>query len=370
MTEQKIFNSEFENKQARINALLTNYKLDALLLQRVSSFAWATCGAASYVNLANNQGDSSLLIMPKGNYLITNNIEAPRLEKEENLGEQNWKFHVTPWYEVQNEIEKLSRGLKMGADSPYPGATNLSPDIANIRAALTPEEGERFRLLGRLCAEAMNAAIRAVQPGQTEFEIAARLAQETERRGVQVVVNLIATDERISKFRHPLPTAKKLERYAMLILCGRYKGLICSITRFIHFGRISDDIRRKANSVAQIDAILINGTQPDRSLCEVFQDGVEGYAQSGYPNEWKNHHQGGLAGYEPREITANPTTKEMVSVGQAFAWNPTIPGTKSEDTILVGKTANEILTVIPDWPMVAISVDNHRVERPMILEIT
>ena len=46
--------SEFSPKQDHIRALLEERKLDALLLKRVSSFAWATCGAASY-----ELGDSS-----------------------------------------------------------------------------------------------------------------------------------------------------------------------------------------------------------------------------------------------------------------------------------------------------------------------
>jgi len=46
--------SEFSQKQDRIQILLEERKLEALLLQRVSSFAWATCGAASY-----ELGDSS-----------------------------------------------------------------------------------------------------------------------------------------------------------------------------------------------------------------------------------------------------------------------------------------------------------------------
>ena len=40
-----------------------------------------------------------------------------------------------------------------------------------------------------------------------------------------------------------------------------------------------------------------------------------------------------LAGYEAREITATPTTDQPILMGQAFAWNPSIKGAKSEDTI-------------------------------------
>jgi antitoxin VapB len=353
-----------------MRALLEAHQLDALLLQRVSSFAWATCGGASYINTADSHGIASLLITPTDHYLITNNIEAERLEQEEELGEQNWLLCITPWHKAQNAVAELTQGRKLGADGPYAGAVDLSQDMSRLRAALTPAEGERYRTLGALCAKAMDAAIRAVHPGQSEYRIAAQLAEAAESRGVQVTVNLIATDERIFKFRHPLPTGKELDRYAMLVLCGRRYGLVCSVTRLVHFGPLPDELRRKVDAVAQIDAALISATRAGRSLGEIFTHATDVYARTGFPDEWTLHHQGGLAGYEPREVVATPETKDLVALGQAFAWNPSITGTKSEDTILVGEDNNEILTAIAGWPMLSIEVDGHTIERPAILEVT
>ncbi len=84
--------SEFEIKQERMRALMAKHNLDALLLQRVSSFAWATCGAASYVNTAVSFTGTVLLVTLTQRYLITNNIEAPRLEQEEQLAAQGWRL--------------------------------------------------------------------------------------------------------------------------------------------------------------------------------------------------------------------------------------------------------------------------------------
>jgi len=228
--------TEFSQKQDRIEALLVERKLDALFLQRVSSFAWATCGAASYVNTATTNGEAALLITPSVRYLVANNIEATRLEQEEQLAAQGWEFRIVPWHEAEDTVTELTRGLRLGADGPYPGATDLSDDLARLRAHLTLEERTRFRALGRLCAEAMDSAARAVRPGQTEYQIAGLLAREAKSRGLQAIVNLIATDVRIFDFRHLLPTDKKLERYARLVLCGRRWGLVASVTRLVHFG--------------------------------------------------------------------------------------------------------------------------------------
>jgi antitoxin VapB len=163
--------------------------------------------------------------------LITNNIEAPRFEQEEHLAAQGWEFKIAPWYETNNAIAKLTRGLKLAADGPYPGAIDLSNDVAHLRVDLTPEEGDRFRALSSLCASAMEAAIRAVRPGMSEFEIAAALNRETQARGVLPIVNLIATDERIFNYRHPLPTDKKMGTYAMLVFADAAGAFRCAAER-------------------------------------------------------------------------------------------------------------------------------------------
>jgi len=362
--------SEFNQKQDRLRALLAERKLDALLLQRVSSFAWATCGAASYVNTAATEGAASLLITPSARYLITNNIEATRLEQEEKLMAQGWEFRTSRWHEAPVAVADLTQGLKLGADVAYPGATDLSSEIAHLRTNLLPEAGERFKMLSRMCAEAMNSAARAVRPGQTEYQMAGLLAREAESRGAQVIVNLIATDARIFAFRHPLPTEKKLERYAMLILCGRRWGLVCSVTRLVHFGRLPDEVRRKAEAVAQIDAEFIAATRPGQKLSAIFQRATAAYAKAGFAEEWQLHHQGGPAAYEPREYFATPTSTETVLAGQAYAWNPSITGSKSEDTILVGENGNEVMTAMPAWPMLSVTLaDGQKLARPAILEV-
>ncbi len=360
--------NEFDLKITRIQELLDHCGLDALLLRRVGSFAWATCGKASHIVTASTEGVASLLITRHKYYLITNNIESNRLAVEEGLAEQNWEFLVSPWYTENEHIEKLTKGMKFGADGAFPGAVNLSGEMAWLRSRLTPQEDQRFRVLGSLCAQGMQQAINGIVPGMTEYQIAGLLAQAAESRGVQAIVNLIATDERIYTYRHPLPTSKSLNKYAMLVLCGRKWGLVCSLTRLVHFGKLPDDLRREAEAVAYVDASMISATRPGNTIGEVFQTGQNAYARIGFPDEWQKHHQGGIVGYDPREITATPTSLQSVLCGQIYAWNPSISGSKSEDTFLVGEQENEILTCISNWPMLDIQIGNQQIKRPAILE--
>ena len=156
----------------------------------------------------------------------------------------------------------------------------------------------------------------------------------------------------------------------MLILCGRQRGLVCSITRLVHFGPLPAELRAKAKATARVDAAMIHATRPGATLGDVFQTASDAYAQAGYPGEWQLHHQGGPAGYEPRELLATPGSPFRVQAGQAYAWNPSITGAKSEDTILVGADGqpNEVITVTPGWPMIDVSIDGQAYPRPAIWE--
>jgi Xaa-Pro aminopeptidase len=359
---------EFDIKQQRLQVLFDRRGLDGVILRRVSSFAWATCGGASYVNTAAASGAAALLITRDRRWVITDNVEAGRLEQEQGLAEQGWEWQVHPWHEPPPSSHQLVPGLKLGTDEAAPGLEDLSADLARLRAALTPAEGERMRALGANCAAAMQAAIAAVRPGQTEHQAAARLAAEAESRGLQPIVNLVAADERIFNFRHPLPSGKTLERYLMLVLCGRRHGLVCSITRLVHFGPLPEALRAKAQAVAAIDAAFIAATRPGAAIADIFLGAQRAYAEAGYADEWRLHHQGGPAGYEPREFVATPASTDIVSPGQAYAWNPSITGTKSEDTILVGESGNEVVTAIDGWPSLEATAGGQTLQRPAILE--
>jgi antitoxin VapB len=356
-------------KHERITALLDEHALDGLLIRQVSNFAWATDGAASYINTATTYGSATLLVTRDQRHLITNNIEAPRYRQEEKLEAAGWVFHFGPWYRETDILPQLTRGMKLGADHPYPNAVDLSAALSLARAQLDMREQNQFRNLSTLCAQAMDEAIRAVRPGMSEHALAGLLAAAALGRGVQPIVNLVATDQRIFQYRHPLPTSKIMARYAMLVLCGRQHGLVCSITRLIHFGPLPAELQAKSEAVAAIDAAMIASTRPGVSLAQVFAAAQVAYARIGYPDEYKLHHQGGLAGYEPRERIANPGTAFLVAAGQAYAWNPSISGCKSEDTILVLEDGFEILTEIDGWPLIPVEVDGVNIPRPAILTI-
>jgi Xaa-Pro aminopeptidase len=198
----------------------------------------------------------------------------------------------------------------------------------------------------------------------TEHEIAGLLDRRLYSRGIVPTLTLVATDERIDRYRHPIPTDKKLVRRAMLVTGARKWGLIVSATRMVQFGAMPEELRRRHDSVMQVDAALIAATRPGARMGDVLRKAVEAYSDTGYPGEWKLHHQGGPTGYRAREFKVSESTDAVVLENQAFAWNPSITGTKTEDTIIATSSGAIIQSETDDWPKVNVEIDGRVIARP------
>ena len=352
---------EVDRKHARLRELLASHDAPALLLTQTRNLAWFSAGADASIPVDSDVGIWSALVTPDSRDIVTSNIELTRLRAEEQLEALGFGYREYPWH---GEVPSGPPGTLV----------DTQPEVADallqMRLVLDAGEQERCRRLGEETAAALEEAIRAARPGDSELEIAAGLDAACRRRGGLAVVNLVATDERIAQFRHPLATQKRMERLVMIVVCNRKWGLVLSATRLAHIGPLSADLRDKAQKVAQIDAAAMLATRPGRRHAEVFDDIQAAYAARGEAGQWRHHHQGGPAGYNAREIVVTPGDDSRVQAGSLYAWNPSIVGCKSEDTILVGEEGFEIITAAgAAWPMIRVEQAGQTVPRPGILEL-
>jgi Xaa-Pro aminopeptidase len=349
-------------KRERVRRFLRKRELDGILMTQQSAFSWYTGGGNGFVALASLEAAGSIFAMQDRDVLITDNIEAPRLEAEE-VGGFDMEVASFPWHwpGVRAKIlEKL-------------GAFNVATDVElgdafrQLRYVLTEREIVRYRQLGKDTGALLAEICRTIRLGDSEFHIAGRLAESLFSKEITPIVLLVAADDRVRQFRHPIPTSRKVRRYAMVVVCARKGGLIVSVTRLVHFGELAPDLRRRHDSVVRIDAAYLAHTRPGAKVRAVFEKAMEAYRTEGFEDEWKHHHQGGGTGYEPRDFRATPDCPEIVQAHQAYAWNPSITGTKSEDTILVEPEGFEVLSETPDWPMIEATIEGQAISRPDIL---
>lgn len=349
-------------KLKRVRELLLELDLDGIIFSEQKNLSWLT-SSRFFVNLATEKAIASIMITKTSTILISNNIEADRLVEEE-TGNIFDHIEVYPWYQpdqIQDIIRKYTDVKRVQYDY------ELEVQMKELRTILTNLEIDQIKLLGREVAEAVEEAAWQIQIGDTEHQIAARLSANCRKQGIEPIVNLVAVDNRVFQRRHPLPTDLKLEKYAMLVICGRKKGQIVSVTRQVHFGELTDELAKRHQAIAMIDAQLIIHTRPGVSFKELFSALKNAYESTEFAEEWKYHHQGGLSGFMSREQLLLPGVDRQVKLNQVYAWNPSIAGVKSEDTILVGKNNNYILTQTNQFPTIKVNINGETIERPDIL---
>ncbi|HQY87595.1 MAG TPA: M24 family metallopeptidase [Tepidisphaeraceae bacterium] len=349
--------TERDFKLKKLATFLDRHQLDGVMLWHRPNFAWLTGGGDNHVSRSSAIGVAGLIATRDSITCICNNIESPRIAAEELAGLEieiiDYEWHDDS--SAKKAFEKAIGNKKFAADfnSSDLDLADLPKNFAELRWQLCPEEIERYRIGGRLTSEAIESACRMIEPGMTEKQIAGILDLEVHARGLHPVVTLIAADERLMKFRHPIPTEKSFENVVMLVTCADYKGLISNVTRIVHVGKLNEEGQSRVQAVADIDATINLVTKPRKSLSELFAELQNAYELAGHADQWNFHHQGGITGYMGREVFARPGENTIVQIDQAFAWNPSVAGCKSEDTVLISSDGIELLTAhSPNWPTV------------------
>ena len=361
---------EIKEKERRVREFLRSRNLKALLLKRQSNFSWMTCGGLNLVGITTEWGATALLITEDSKYVLSNNIESPRMIDEERLEKQGFVVKTFPWYEDYEVpmVRELVEDRPFGSDVPFQNAMMVAEGVARLRYSLTPEERDRYRWLGEKVSLALEKTLMKTKTGETESEVVGRLCNELWKDRIDPVTLMSAADDRVSRFRHPIPMEKKIKKYLMVSVNARKWGLIVSLTRFVYFGKLPRALRRKYEANVYIDCILMANTRPGVPARDVLQKGIDAYREKEYPGEWKLHHQGGSIGYTGRDYRVNFKTPDMIQEHQAFTWNPSLTGTKSEDTILATPKGPEMITYPIRYPTLSMEVENISFVRPAILE--
>ncbi|MFA6543582.1 MAG: aminopeptidase P family protein [Limisphaerales bacterium] len=362
-------NAELKIKLIQVRALLKAHKADAALLGLQPNFSWLACGGEAHIPLNSNVSFGQLVVTAKGFHVLASRIEMRSLQEEvvKGLGAKPllWEWHDGA--SAVGALKQVTDPKKTLSDCGDWGTTARPDLFAPLHYSLQETEVKRYRALGRAAEAALNETCRSLQPGHSEFQIAGVLSERCWERNLTPVVVLVATDERIQNYRHPRPTTKKLRKFAEVVLCARQHGLIVALTRLVHFGPISKELRRRHDAVCAVDTELHLATQVGAAVKDVFRQGVAAYDAVGFADEWHLHHQGGPCGYQGRDYLGSPTAPGSVLENQPFAWNPSITGTKSEDTILATSKGPQVITSATDWPMVSVEGDEGVWQRPDIL---
>jgi antitoxin VapB len=325
--------------------------LDSFVLRRNPNLAWAIAGRA-HVPTTIDMACFDLIITQDSATAITNVVEAPRLIAEELPSEVTVKS--IKWSEGRDSL--LPTGPKVGSDQPGADRIDLGVEVEMIRASLIESDLVRFKEICVDAAVALGNAMKQVESSDREIDVAGLITHSLWQANLEIAFLGVAGQDRVHKFRHPLPTDAVVGNRVSASICAKRKGLIASITRIVTFGEVTDQMVADYTSIFKVEAALLDATVVGAPFSDPINAAIAAYPANGFDaDEWTKHHQGGPTGFLPRDWPANQSSTRLIAENQPIAWNPTGKGWKAEDTILATSSGIKVLSVDTDWPSFEVS---------------
>lgn len=357
-------------KVGHVRAMMIEKNLGAVVLTTQASVAWLGAGLTDRVLRDRQEGLVWAVVSLTGLDLIAWDTEKVRLESEEAILGLGFEPHYVAW--PADDRSAILRDLapvgRIGGDQPG-WDVDCSVEIRALRSRLTAQEGRRLGALSAQVTCALEGAMGDVRPGAMERELAGDIAGRLEEAGAIPLVLLVGTGDRLAAFRHWVPTTEPIDRAVVATVAAEWVGLVSVVTRTVWF-RVDEETRLRQDRVMAVAAAAAAASRVGSSWGSALEEAVSTYAAYGHDGEWRRHFQGGPVGYDTREFSPGPLrepnrwSRHGIWAGQAFAWNPTLPGVKSEDTYRVTPDGPELLTRTKAWPTVRIEHQSVTVEVP------
>ena len=360
--------ADSRTRQQRVRAFLDREGLDALVIGRQDNFAWLTAGGDNRVITTSEMGFGYLVITRDKKWLVSQSMDGQRFIDEQVPG-QGYELVTSFWHQASPEqkLLTLTRGMTVGADFPLEGARQYGKELVDLHYPLSDLDLERCRWIGQTANRILTGVAQELEPGVTEEEVAARLLHEYALAGMTIDVLIVGFDDRIKRYRHPMPSGNNLQRYALLHPAARRWGLHANVTRLVHFGEPPSDIRRAIDGTATIGGHVATMLAPGLPFADILAEQIRLYRVLGYSGEWMYHFQGGITGYTLADAARCRDPEARVVERQAYDYFITITGAKFEEFTLLTADGPEIASLGPGWPVRSIQTPKGDIDVPDVL---
>ncbi|NLK98060.1 MAG: M24 family metallopeptidase [Epulopiscium sp.] len=360
---------EVKEKEERIYKFLDQNGYDGMIIGRQDNFSWITGGGNSRVIWSTELGFSYLFITKEKKFCISQVMDGPRI-MDEVLSPLGYDYIPLRWYEQNKEekLEELIKGKKVISDFPLPGAIYNLHAIYHLHYPLMDSEIEKYRILGKEVDEILTSTALEIEPGMTEMEVEGMLMGKFGQKGIIPDVILIGADERPVKYRHPVPTERKIDHYVFISPSIKKWGLHANISRLISFGKPSSEIAHKYEAACTIEAHVLSMCKEGTYFKDILEAEKKLYKELGYEEEWRNHFQGGITGYMVANASLCLDQSAKLQNYQSYEWFITIAGTKSAELALNINNQIELMSLAGYWKTKSYTANNHTYELPIIME--
>jgi Xaa-Pro dipeptidase len=374
-TTDAVVDAEVEEKLGRIRAHLDAHGLDGALLTTQPNVTWALGGRDHWVSRSLERSFAWVYVDADRLLVLALDNERARLLEEVRVESLGAELVTGPWWGTLEDVATTVVGSRVLNDGYGPGE-RAPLAIQRLRLELTDAERRRLRHLGAETCEAVEDALLELDAREldamSERELSSRVVAGFETRGIVAGGIMVGGRGRRERFRHPVVTDAPVGRDALVVVVGVRGGLNVALSRTVSAGPVDPVLAERHALACAIEAAMIDASRPGTMWTDALEAGIERYAAGGHPDEWRAHTQGGPIGYGPREYIAYPresgvsVVEPRVLEHQAFAWNPTVLGAKSEDTFIVDEGGATSVSNSDRWPALQLDGD---IRRPAVLEL-
>jgi len=349
----------------KIRNILIEENLDGIWLKTNKNFSWFFNGRG-WISVSHEKACGSILVTKDNLYFISNNIEEKRLINEEKILD-NFELKIIShmWYEKDIDIVKEIVPLeKLGSDIGI--GKNIEEKIRLLRMEF--EDIKRYKKDGKIAMEIFESSLLNISPKMTELEVAGNVYKDLQKEGFTSYVILVFSNKSRKEYRHNLPRNIEIGDKGFVSICTTNGGPIISLTRAFSFSNNIEYIKQHELN-AKLEAMIISETKIGEKMSYMYNKIKELYKKIGYEKEFYLHHQGGIIGYNTRESLALPDNEIVIKDKMAFCWNPTITGTKSEDTFILNNGKIEFISWNENsiWPKLKFNIGDNIIYRPGVM---
>ena len=335
-----------QHRVEQLRALVERHGASAIRLDSRRDFAWLTLGGQNHVLLATETGVAPVVITKEDAVVLAPVNEFDRILAEETSGLPLRAVSLAWWDDsaVANEASAIAgKGRILTAG-------DVADELEELRTGLVPAEHERMEWLGNVINQALAEALDAVERGVSEESLGGDVGALLADEGARLPVILVAADERISRFRHPIATSTQIRGRVMVVVVAERWGLHVAATQFRELEPLGEQLRERAAAIAHVVDAMRQASTVGNTLGDVLAAARAAYTDNGLENEWTLHHQGGSIGYAARERIAKPDDRTPIRPGMAFAWNPSAVGYKAEETLYLDENGAQHIVTTTDAP--------------------
>ncbi|MCA9312494.1 MAG: aminopeptidase P family protein [Phycisphaerales bacterium] len=238
------------------------------------------------------------------------------------------------------------------------GASRIKPEedlLTELRLIKDDSEVRIIRKAVRIQQDALLATLPTIRPGQTEFEICARLEYEMKARGADgPSFHTIVAAQANGSLPHYRPGKKKTAAGRPLLIDwgARVGGYASDLTRTFSLGRWSPKMREIYTIVLDALEAGCAAVKPGRPCCEVDEVARSLIRDAGYGDAF-GHSLGHGIGLDIHEgprlaATCNIVLKPgMIVTVEPGIYLPGIGGVRIEDDVLVTDKGHKRLSSLP-----------------------